>query len=230
MSALANLKASLDRVRDIALDIDASAQAAMANPLVQARHATTLCAACVILSGFLESFLREIAEEIITEICSRAIPFDTLPENVRVTHYWDGSICLREGARQDKKENPIVLGRSRDVARRLASVANPTYEIIWEAFAETQANPGPNEIGAFLKRFDIANPLPTLAAAMNTTQNNLVLRLRSFLEIRNECAHTGTATNVPTTTDVQGYCDLIEQLGTGVDAVFQNLLTNPPYI
>ncbi len=65
---------------------------------------------------------------------------------------------------------------------------------------------------------------------MNTTQNMLVLRLRSFLEIRNECAYTGTARNIPTTTDVQGYCDLIEQPGMGMDAVFQNLLASPPYI
>jgi hypothetical protein len=34
---------------------------------------------------------------------------------------------------------------------------------------------------------------------------------------------------MPTTTDVQSYCDLIEQLGTGIVAVFQDMLGKPPY-
>ena len=135
-------------------------------------------------------------------------------------------------ARQEKSEVPLVLAKAADAARRLASVGNSQlpYEIIWEAFAETQANPGPEQISTFLKRFDIDDPLPTLARQMNTTQNNLVLRLRSFMEIRNECAHTGSARNAPTTTDVGGFCDLIEQIGTGITAVLQDALGKPPFV
>jgi hypothetical protein len=65
---------------------------------------------------------------------------------------------------------------------------------------------------------------------MNTTQNNLVLRLKSFMEIRNECAHIGSAKNVPTTSDVQVFCDLIEQLGTGIVTVFDDILGKPPFV
>jgi len=65
---------------------------------------------------------------------------------------------------------------------------------------------------------------------MNTTQNTLVLSLRSFMEVRNECAHTGSAKNIPTTSDVQSFCDLIEQLGTGIVAVFQDALSKPPFV
>ena len=104
------------------------------------------------------------------------------------------------------------------------------YEIIWEAFADTQSNPGPDQVGAFLKRFDINEPLPTLAATMNTTQNTLVLRLKSFLEIRNECAHTGITKITLTTSDVQTFCDLLEQMGTGIIAVLQATLNQPPYV
>jgi hypothetical protein len=70
--ALLNLKASLARVRDITADIDTHVQAALADSAIQARHETTLCAASVILSGFLESFLREVAEEMVAEICSQS--------------------------------------------------------------------------------------------------------------------------------------------------------------
>jgi hypothetical protein len=230
-NALSNLKASIDRVRAIAADINAHAQDALKDPAIQARYETTLCAATVILSGFLESFLREAAEEMISDICSRVIPFDQLPSKIRVTHYWEGALHIREMARQERSADPLMLAKASDAARRLASVssAQPPYEILWEAFADTQANPGPDQIGAFLKRFDINEPLPTLAAAMNTTANTLSLSLRSFMEIRNECAHTGKAKNVPTTSDVLGYCDLIQAVGSGVIALFQAALAAAPY-
>jgi len=230
--AFPNLKASLDSVRAISDNIDARVQEALKDSTIQARHETTLCAATVILSGFLESFLREVAEEVISDICNRQVPFINLPSEIRIAHYSDGALHLRKMTREDKKENPLVLGKASDAARRLASVGSPQlpYEILWEAFAETQANPGPDQISTFLKRFDIDKPLPTLAEAMNITENNLVLRLTSFMETRNECAHTGSASKVPTTTDVQGYCDLIEQLGNGIVTVFQNILCRPPYV
>jgi hypothetical protein len=230
--ALDNLKASISRVRDIAVDIDAHAQEALKDPAIQARHETTLCAATVILSGFLESFLRDVAEEVITDICNRALPFDTLPPKVRITHYWEGALWLREIARQEKADKPVVLAKAMDVARRLASVGTPQppYEIIWEAFAETRANPGPEQVADFLRRFEIGDPLPTLAAAMNTTQNTLVISLESFMEVRHECAHTGSAKIMPATSDVQAYCDLIEQIGKGIVAVFQNALSTSPYV
>jgi hypothetical protein len=124
-----------------------------------------------------------------------------------------------------------VLAQAADAARRLASVGATQlpYEILWEAFAETQANPGPDEVGAYLKRFHIPEPLPTLATAMNTTQSTLSLSLKSFMGIRNECAHPGSAKNVPTTSDVRGYCKLLEDVGTRIVTVFQNALGAPPY-
>lgn len=230
--ALANLKSSLSRVRDIAVDIDANAQQALKDPAIQARHETTLCAATVILSGFLESFLRELAEEVISDICSRALPFDTLPAKVRITHYWEGALQLREIARQEKSQNPVLLTETLNLTKRLSSVGTTQfpYELIWEAFAETRANPGPEQIGDYLRRFEIGDPLPTLAGVMRTTQNTLVITLESFMKVRHECAHTGSATIMPTTSDVLGYCDLIEQLGTGIVVVFQDTLGKPPYV
>lgn len=229
--ALPNLKASLDRVGAIATDIDSRAQDALKDPAIQARHETTLCAATVIVSGFLESFLREVAEEVINDICNRGLLFDKLPSKVRVSHYVDGALYLQKMARREKKENPIVLAKAADAARRLASVGDPQspYELLWEAFAETQANPGPDQISDFLGRFHIDKPLPTLASAMGSSENNLLLRLGSFMAIRNECAHTGSAANVPTTNDVLAFCGLIEAIATGIVAVFKDTLGKPPY-
>jgi len=91
------------------------------------------------------------------------------------------------------------MTESADVVRRLASagVPQPPYELLWEAFADTKANPGPDTIGDFLRNFGVQKPLPTLATAMNVQREYLVIRLRSFMEIRNECAHTGSSSKVP---------------------------------
>ncbi len=230
-NALPNLKSSLDKVRAIVDDIDAHAQDALKDAIVLARHETTLCAATVILSGFLESFLREIAEEMISDICRRSVPFNQLPSKIRVTHYWDGALHLREMARQERKADPVILAETADAARRLASVdgAQLPYEIVWEAFADTQANPGPDEIGDFLRRFDVNEPLVTLATAMKMPNNRLALNLRSFMKVRNECAHTGRAVHVPTTSAVRDYCGLVEEVGAGILAIFQNILAAAPY-
>src|ERR1700681_1866238 len=106
-NALPNFRASLDKVRAIADDIDVHVQDALKDAAIQARHETTLCAATVILSGFLESFLREVAEEMIADICSRAVPFDQLPSKIRITHYWDGASHIREMARQERSADPL---------------------------------------------------------------------------------------------------------------------------
>jgi RiboL-PSP-HEPN len=230
-TALPNLKASLDKVRAIADDIDAHAADALKDPTVLARHETTLCAATVILSGFLESFLREAAGEMIADICAKGIPFDQLPSKIRITHFMEGGLYLRELAGEEKGSSPLLLAQASDAARRLASVnGNVTpYELLWEAFANTQANPGSKEIGAYLKRFHITDPIPTLGAAIGVSENTLALLINSFMEIRNECAHTGSANNVPTTSDLRSYCKLFEDIGTGIIAVFQNILAAPPY-
>jgi hypothetical protein len=49
------------------------------------------------------------------------------------------------------------MAEALDVAKRLASVGNAQfpYDMIWEAFAETQANPGPQQISDFLRRSDL---------------------------------------------------------------------------
>jgi RiboL-PSP-HEPN len=230
--ALSKLQLSTSRIRSLADDVDANAKAALADPDIQARHETTLAASIVILSGFFESFLRELAEAVITEICGRGIPFPNLPDKVRITHFREGGAVLQNAMRQESKLQPLALAQSSDIARRLASVnaAQPQYELVWEAFADTQGNPGSQTISDFLRRFDIDQPLPTLAAAMNSFEPTLSLRLRSFIEIRNECAHTGRTTNIVTTSTVNEHCTLVEAVAAAMVQVFQVRLANPPYV
>jgi|SRR6516165_6861073 hypothetical protein len=51
--------------------------------------------------------------------------------------------------------------------------------------------------------------------------------LISFIKLRNECAHTGTASIVPDTTELSGYCDFLNTLATGIDQVLHHLSVPP---
>src|SRR6185312_16244443 len=116
--ALTNLMSSLKKARAIADDIDDRAQFALQDTAEFARHETTMCAVTVIVSGFLESFLREIAEETISEICGRNVPFKRLPQKIQITHFRDGALHIKKIAGGE-------MGLTSDAARRLASVTEP---------------------------------------------------------------------------------------------------------
>ncbi len=175
--------------------------------------------------------MKEVAEGMISEICTRNIPFQNLPDKIRVTHFLAGGYFLHQKAKDEQKAKAFAMNESADVVRRLASagVPQPPYELLWEAFADTKANPGPDAIGDFLRNFGVQKPLPTLAAAMNVSENTFVIPLLSFMEVRNECAHTGSSSNVPTTSDIQGYCDLVEQTASGTVLVLQAVLARDPF-
>jgi hypothetical protein len=95
-TALVNFLGSLDRVRDITVEIDSNLSKALSDKRLQQRHETIECASTVILSGYFESFLTDAAEAFIRELCSRSIPFDNLPLRIRATHFADGADVFGE--------------------------------------------------------------------------------------------------------------------------------------
>jgi hypothetical protein len=216
--ALTNFSASLQRVRNLADDALANTAQAMKDPALRERHETALSAVVVTLSGFFESFLREIAEQYADAICQQSHPFTNLKANIRFTHFEGGGNVLSYiGGKSPSSRYGWTSSDAADMARRLASVnAGPPYELVWEAFAETGGNPGSDVVKTFLRRFGVKKPMETLAAQMNWTANTLTHALDSFIAIRNECAHTGKAINPPTAADVTGYCDLLELISNGI--------------
>lgn len=217
-NALTNFSASLQRVRDLADDALANTGQALKDPALRRRHETALSAVVVTLSGFFESFLREVAEHYSDIICQQNHPFGRLKADIRHTHFEGGGHVLSNiGGKNPSSRYSWTSSKPSDMARRLASVNGaPPYELVWEAFAETGGNPGPEVIRSFLKRFGVKKPMETLAAQMSRTSNTLVAVLDSFIAVRNECAHTGKASNTPTPKDVLDYCDFLELLAGGV--------------
>lgn len=221
-TALANFVRSLNRIRDITADIDQNLSAALANATVLERHETMQCAATVILSGYLESFLGDVAEAFVRELSGKAVPFNSLPLKIRATHFGNGAEFL---ARMSKREAALVkrdpslhrLIDSEAIVQRMASVVSSAgYELIWEAFAETRTNPGPETLKEFLGRFDIKDSWKTLATKTGLSETTIDASLTSFRSIRNECAHTGTATQIPTPSDIRDYCDLLQRVASGI--------------
>jgi hypothetical protein len=226
--ALASFKASLGRVRDIITDMDSNAAQALRDAATRARFETIRCACMVILSGFFESFLRNTAEESVKDMSSRGLPFSALPQRVRATHFTEGAAALMKISKEEKKQNSMV--KSEDMLRRLASVnTGLNYELVWEAFADTRSNPGPSTVREFLNRFGIEESGNKLALKMKTSQGSSDLILFTFMQLRHECAHAGSAVNVPTTTETLGYCDFLETLASGIEATLQEHLNAAPF-
>jgi RiboL-PSP-HEPN len=188
------------------------------------------CAATVILSGYFESFLGDIAEAFVTELCSKAIPFNSLPLRIRATHFGNGAEFLAKMSRREAaliKRDPSLhrLIDSEAIVQRMASVVSGTaYELIWEAFAEARTNPGPDTLREFLARFDIKESWKSLAAKTGLSETTIDASLTSFRAIRNECAHTGTATEIPAPSDIRGYCDLLQKVASGIAGILEGHL------
>jgi len=225
-TALASFINSLNRVRDIAQDIDANAGQALASIPVLMRHETIQCASTVILSGYFESFIKAAAEAFIRDLCQKGRPFSQLPEDIRHSHFIEGGRILAESANAKRKNRVSwILADGPDISRRLHSVsASSPYELVWEAFADTGANPGPDIVKDFLGRFGISKVWPNLAAKMGVSENLAIAQLKSFIAVRNECAHTGAARHTPTPSELREYCDLLEKTGTGMIALLEDYL------
>jgi HEPN superfamily RiboL-PSP-like protein len=234
-ASLADFVGSLDRVRDIATEIDNNVSRALSDARVLQRHQTVQCASTIIVSGYFESFLSDVAEAFIRDLCSKGIPFGSLPLSIRATHFGEGAELLAKMARRETatlKRDPSkqTFADSEGMARRVASVASgAAYELVWEAFAGTRANPGPTSIREFLNRFGIESGWKRLSQEVRLSEATLETVLSGFISVRNECAHSGTATKIPTPSDVRDYCDLLQRVALGITVILESHLAGPGF-
>lgn len=224
-TVLLDFKNSLARVRDIADDVDKNISSVLSDPLARNRYETARCAATVILSGFFESFLKQLAEKCVSAICNLNRPFASLPDRLRYSHYeFGGTVLTRRTQDERSNRSSRIQASADDISFRLASVATMPYDLVWEAFAETQANPSSETVGKYLKRFGIGAPWQKIASIAGTSAGVLKTELDSFVSLRHECAHTGTATTVSTPSEIRGFCDLLERLADAIVRVLEDYL------
>jgi hypothetical protein len=226
--ALRDFGAALVRVRGITIEIDKNASAALGKRSILARHEVMQCACAAIMSGFFEAFLRDTAEAFVADVSALRIPFKALPSAVQKAHYGKGGAVL--AAKQNKQGKASwVTASPDDIARRLASVNSVPYDLLWEAFADTQSNPSFGVIGGLLSALGVDKPWAKLSLKTGVSTPAMEARLDSFLLVRNECAHTGTATTIPTPSDIRSYAGFLSTLARGVVRVLEDHLASPEF-
>jgi hypothetical protein len=224
-TALADFNASLARVKDITAYVDANAAEALRDKAILDRHDFMQCSSVVILSGFFESFLKEIAEKFVAAVCALNMPFVTLPDKMRHAHFEFGGRALTQRAKDDKAGRPSrIAATCGDIASRLSPTFPPPYNLVWEAFAETRSNPGSEMVDEFLRRFGVLAPWNKIGAKAARSPKTLKIQLDSFLLLRHECAHTGTVSSVPTPDDIRGFIDLFGLIGDSIVTVLEDHL------
>src|SRR5690242_4207287 len=90
--ALANLDMSLTRIEDILVQIHSESTTLDAR--VRSRHETQQSASCVLLCGYLETFLRQVVEAFFRDVQLSGATFMSLPEKLRNHHFEAGAILL----------------------------------------------------------------------------------------------------------------------------------------
>ncbi|MGH7744268.1 MAG: HEPN domain-containing protein [Candidatus Dormibacteria bacterium] len=182
------------------------------------------CGAVVLLSGYLESFIRDCMRAFIADVNALGHPLTKLPEGMKHTHFDVGARVLRWQLKLDKRAGNTA--RCEDLSTRLASVSAPTgYTLVWEAFANTEANPGPEVIAEVLGSVGVKNGWEKLKAATPTGLVDLKTFMTSFILMRNECAHSGNITSPPSASDLLDYGQNLAGLGTAMVSVLRERLT-----
>lgn len=229
--AIRNLRDSLERVRGITFDIDGQTPKALADRALADRLETMRCALVVILTGYFENFLRDATRSFIANVNSRGIPYRSLPDELRATNLRDGGLALTQRVKEESGgRRTWISASSSDIANRLGSIASATHcELVWEAFAQTRSNPSFKVVTDFLTRFGVEAPAVSLEAAAGVSHQLMSTTLESLLQMRNESAHAGQPSIVPTPSEIRSFCDMIERISQGLTTLLCSHLLKPVF-
>jgi hypothetical protein len=222
-TALREFTAATDRITAIADWLDTQTQIILATAGLLPAINAMQCSCVVLLSGYFESFLRDVMQAAVQDINRLNKPFLSLPERMRHLHFHSGAQALKNLAGRERRETPGVTVGSQDMAIRLASVAGAVpYAIVWEAFADTQANPGPDTVRDLLKGLEIENPWQKMDAHCGQLgAEYLRTWLGTFILQRNQCAHTGNVANPPGNQDLRDYARNMLAISSAIVALLE---------
>ena len=83
------------------------------------------------------------------------------------------------------------------------------------------ANPGQQTLRVFLNRFDVEKGWVRLAAETGFSEQTIEARLKSFTLIRNQCAHSASASITQRRAKTRDYCNLLRSISTGVVSILE---------
>ncbi|WP_147466164.1 MAE_28990/MAE_18760 family HEPN-like nuclease [Pseudomonas syringae] len=202
---------SLDTVETVAQSL--SSPAALKPSQLTSTNAVS-CSIIVLLSGYFESYLKDIIKEYIESINNLNKPLTTIPLSMQLKHYSGGAEALIWASKTDKKLKSTSI--SQDLTRRLGSLDKSRYYLAWESFANTKSNPGTDTISTLLSGLEIDKGWG-LINDLNKSHGRLDMFLTSFMEMRNVCAHTGRHQTPPSGADLINYIEKFRALGECID-------------
>ncbi|MCW3700998.1 HEPN domain-containing protein [Burkholderia cenocepacia] len=179
--------------------IQAEAPHALRDKAVFDQHNTIQLGAVVLLSGFLESFLRSACESYFAELASKGFGMRSLGDEYLKVHLREGAGHLADLVKRESKRKNSLSDSSAFVRRLVAPISDATKSPVWEAFARTQGNPSAEVVKSILQGLDIKGGFSALDTAIGNKYSAATMAqlLNNLNDLRNECAHTGTTTNVP---------------------------------
>jgi hypothetical protein len=198
-------------------DIDAEASAALRDNAVLKKHEAIQSAAVMLLSGYIESFLRDAAENFFEELGDTALFYTDLSPDMQLAHYLNGAQTLAQIVDREKRDKPLSLTETVSAVKALIyPISNNSPKLFWKAFAQTRSNPGPEVIKDFLRNFDIKDPLTHLGTKSGYSANHIESQLRTLIKLRNECAHTGSLKSVPSPGTIRDYINFLRKICYGI--------------
>ncbi len=221
--ALGDFQTSLGRIRALADEIKAKTIDALADSRVLALHETQQCAAVVLLAGYFEAFLKDLVREYVDQLSLSGLSFFDLPLDIQNRHFEGGGQVLTRASFAARKGRTTPFGGAtrEDIAARLQSpfAGTGSYRVVWEAFADTKANPSPDVVKEIGKSLGLKEFWPSIAKgsgnSVRWSQSALTKKLQDLIDKRNESAHTGRVSPIPTAADLLDFTEMLEALGTG---------------
>jgi len=180
--------------------IQAEAPAAMRDKDLSKQHHAMQHGSVVLLSGFLESFLRSVCEVFFLELHGRGVGFKELKKYYLDIHLREGAAHLADLVKRESKKKTSALSDSSAFARRLgAPFSDESKAPVWEAFARTKGNPSSSVVKSVLSTLGVNGGFDSLSEAIGKKYSPTVMIqfLDTLIELRNESAHTGSTSSVP---------------------------------
>ena len=222
LDALAALRKNVNRINKVA-DL-LSTPVALAPEMLPAAEAI-VCGSVVLLSGYFENFLKDCMRSFIDGVNGMRKPLSKLPAKMHRIHFEKGARALAKQIKEDWKSGDT--SKTQDLADLLASLAAiQGYRLVWEAFADTRSNPGPDVVEEFLRSVGVQDPWGKLRSETIPGKVDLAVFLTSFIEVRNDCAHTGGANSKTVASDLLVFGDNLVALAQATITVLSAQLGN----
>ncbi|QMU26653.1 hypothetical protein [Adhaeribacter radiodurans] len=143
----------------------------------------------------LEDFIKSRTGEILSEIGLTTVPFNSLPEKIRLSTTLETLNSLNRVSKLETSINDRIQ-LIQNEARKIASTVNPTFELTQYAFGYKNSNISADEIKEILSSFLIKDPwrkMTIVSSRLGLTSLPLDNSFKNAALRRHQAAHLGSS-------------------------------------